>query len=73
MKLEIKDQYTKNEVLEIVDNLQNEIIELIYLHERYRNSMFNHDNESIEDGYIAAYNEVNHKIVRLKSDLKGDF
>lgn len=74
MKIDINKQtYTKEEVIGLLDGVQDKVLDLLRLHERYRDSRTNKENESIEDGYVAAYNEANDIIVRFKYDLRGDF
>lgn len=68
--MQIKDNYTKEEVIGILGEIQDEIIQLHNLHERYRNCQFSKDMESKDEAYIAAYTEANSRIARKKSDLR---
>lgn len=85
MKIDINKQtYTKEEVLELLNSISDEISNLMKLHKEYREeegyyySQFDKDGGVIkpvspQDGYILAYATSNNKILKLISDVRGDF
>jgi hypothetical protein len=70
MKIDLNKQtFTKEEVIGILDDVQDKIIDLWSLHERYGENS-SEEAKKQQDIYITAYREANRILVNFKNALK---